>query len=337
MSSILQQAFEPALHPIQPATPHLFGGGGGTLAAGSGELITGKGKNRTTTPVTTPIVLGNGNHHLVDNETNAVITGGDGNNIIAEAGTGASITLGNGNNAITDKGGTATIVTGNGDQAIDLGGTGNSVTIGNTAGGKWDVTAIDVGAGSGTVVAGNGNMAISAGGANNTITVGKGNDVITLNPAPLPLPWGTTSAVIPVTSDIVNLGSGANLVFIGGSGNTINAGGGTDTIAEGPGINNTVVLGATGGSEIIAAFSPTKGDTLDLTKVLAGVTLTPDLSNLGSYVSIASKSLGHHGNVTDTVLTITGSGGSDTVTLLNAGTVTLASLISGNSLILPAH
>ena len=87
---------------MQPAAMHGPIGNFGTVAAGGGNLINGHGSGKTITPVVSPIALGDGNHRLIDNEVNAVITGGAGNNQITELGTGVSITLGNGNNTIMD-------------------------------------------------------------------------------------------------------------------------------------------------------------------------------------------------------------------------------------------
>ena len=320
----------------------------GTIAAGSGKLITIAGSIKTTTTVTTPIALGDGNHVLVDNEANAVITAGTGDNRITEFGTGASITLGNGDNSVTDLAGGAIVTTGTGDAFINLGGTGDTITVGPTNGGSHDVTVINAGNGTATVSAGNGNMAINAGGADNTITAGNGIDTINLGrliPGPRFGPGcgdmdgsgtGTSSATIPVTADKVTLGNGTNAVFLGGGGNTIYDGSGTDTINGAAGGNDTFVLNAAGGTATIAGFSLSNGDVLNLTSILAGVSLAADLSNLGSFVAVATETDAKHKSWTDTVLTIKGSGGTATVTLLNTGSLTLAGLETA-SLVLPAH
>ena len=133
----------------------------GTIAAGPGKLITIVGTIKTTTTVTTPIGLGDGNHVLLDNQTNAVITSGNGNNRITEIGTGATITAGNGNNDITDLTGGAIVTTGTGDAFINPGGVGNTIKVGPTSGGTHDVTFINAGSGTATVNAGNGNMGFS--------------------------------------------------------------------------------------------------------------------------------------------------------------------------------
>jgi len=339
---------------MQPAAMHGPIGNLGTVAAGGGNLINGHGSGKTITPVVSPIALGDGNHRLIDNEVNAVITGGSGNNQITELGTGVSITLGNGNNTIMDNAGTATIVTGTGDQNIMLGGTGNKVTIGATNGGTHDVSSIQLGSGSGTLVTGDGNMIIGAGGANNTITVGNGNTFInlgggghgehggpgydddaignggtiancgTIASGGTVVTPGTVS--IPVTSDVLHLGNGTNMVFLGGSGNTIYDGSGTDTIRATSAGNDTFVLNAAGGTQTIGGFSLTNGDKIDASKILAGVTIAADLSNIGTYVTLATVTDAHNSAWTDSVLTIKGAGGTDTLTLVNTGSITLADL-----------
>jgi hypothetical protein len=293
----------------------------GTVAAGSGELISGTGTSATKTTVTSPIALGDGNHRLVDNETDAIITGGNGNNFITERGAGASITLGDGNNVINDAAGTATVVTGTGDQFIDLGGTGNSVTVGATNGGSYDVTVIIAGTGDDVVMGGDGNLIIGAAGANNTITAGDGRDVFVLG--------GARSAGTAVaTADVLNLGNGQNTVFLEGSGNTVNDGTGTDDIAAARGGADTFVINAGGGTQVISGFSLTNGDTIDLSQILAGT--TADAADIGRFVTLTTEAVGHHGMWANTVLTINGSGGTDTITLLNTGTITLASLTQDN-------
>ena len=270
---------------------HPFGPNHGTIAAGSGKLINIAGTVKTTTTVTTPILLPAGNNMLLDNEANAVITGGDGNNRITELGTNARITLGNGNDVVIAKGGGATITVGNG------------------------------------------NMEIYVGGANNVITAGNGDDEIRLgagNKGGAFGHGGTASATATITADTLRLGNGPNKVFIGGSGNTIYAGTGTDSFMGADTGNNIFVLNAAGGSQKVGGFSLTNGDKIDLSAILAGSGVTA--ATLGSFVTLATVADAHHASWTDTVLTIAG-GGSDTVTLLHTGTLTLAGLT--NSLLLP--
>lgn len=296
------------------------------VASGSGLLTTGSGAGKTVTTVTSPIALGDGNHKLIDNESNAVITGGNGDNRITELGAGATITLGNGGLTVTDLGGTATVTTGTGDQRIILGGAGNTVTVGATHGGANDVTFIQAGIGNATVMAGDGNMVIAAGGANNAITAGNGNDVFLLGGNEFGHGEGRfhQGGTIPATSDHLNLGNGSNWVFLSGSGNTIADGTGNDTIFGAQGGNDTFVLNAAGGTLTVGGFNLTNGDSIDLSKILAG--LPVDQTTIANYVSLTTQADSRRPSQTDTTLTVTGSGGTDTITLLNTGTITLAGL-----------
>ncbi len=312
----------------------------GTVAAGSGLLTTITGSVHSTTTVTTPIALGSGTYTLVDNETGAsVVQTGSGDVRILELGTGAAtFTLGNGNDIVTDLAGGAIVTVGTGDSRITLGGTGNVVTVGPTLGGTHDVTIINAGSGSAVVTAGDGTMLINAGGANNTITVGTGNDVINLaggqagrdgGPGCQP---GTIAATTSVTADTLYLGDGTNQVFLGGSGNTIHDGSGTDRIFGAAAGNDSFVLNAAGGTVTVSGFSLTNGDTLDLTSILGGVSASTVLADLSAYVSLSSVTDAKHSGWIDSVLTVTGAGGTATVTLLNTGTLALADMVSSGAL-----
>ena len=93
------------------------------------------------------------------------------------------------------------------------------------------------------------------------------------------------------------------------------------------------------GSDVSETFSFAQGDTLDLTKLLAGAPLNADLSNLGSYVQVLGYSANDpgFGPGTKTTLEITGPGGQAIVNLEGAGKIDLQELLSHNSLILPPH
>jgi hypothetical protein len=84
---------------------------------------------------------------------------------------------------------------------------------------------------------------------------------------------------------------------------------------------------------LVGGFSLSNGDVLDLTQILAGVSLTTDLSNLGGFVALTAQADAYHAGSTDTALSIHGTGGTASVTLLNTGSITLGELRS--SLALP--
>jgi hypothetical protein len=88
----------------------------------------------------------------------------------------------------------------------------------------------------------------------------------------------------------------------------------------------TVVQSA--GSQTVYGFDPASGDQIDLRGILAGVSLTPSLSNLINYASVTDGG-------SDAVLTITSPIGSDTVRLAGAGAPSLQRLIADNAFALP--
>ena len=77
-----------------------------------------------------------------------------------------------------------------GDASINLGGVGNTISVGPTNGGSHDISVINAGHGTATVTAGDGNVVVNAGGADNTITVGTGIDDINLGTAGFG-PWAS--------------------------------------------------------------------------------------------------------------------------------------------------
>lgn len=261
---------------------------------GTGTVTTGHGHNAVTTDFSAFLTLGTADAVVVDNEANVLITGVDANDSISEVGAGATILLGNGRDTVSDSGGSAIIVLGDGNDRVSIGGDGNLISLGN------------------------GNDTVLATGTGNTIQVGNGNNVIAVGAG-----WNASAVT---TSDLVGLGSGANMVFLNGSGNTVTQGGGNDWI-DANGANNTFVLAA-GGSLVVDDFSLTNGDKLDLSQILAGTAVLPDMSNLASFVKLTTQG---HGECANTVLTVSGSSGSEVVTLLGAGKLTLAAL-EANSL-----
>lgn len=275
-----------------------------SVAAGTGLLTTTTPTGSVTTPVVGPITLPTTDSLLIDNEGGVVIAGADANYGIVELGAGATITLGNGNDRIIDNAGTATISLGNGNDVVKVAGGSNVVTVGDGA------------------------NTIEVAGAGNTITTGNGVNHIELG--------GSDCAIAPVTADTLMLGNGANFVEMHTSGNIVNAGTGSAVIDAVGGSNNTFVANMAGGSLTVGGFSLTNGDKLDLTQILVGTTLAPDLSDLSSYVNLTSIVDGNNPAWTDTVLTINGVMGTSTITLLNTGTVTLGAL-ENSSLVLPLY
>ncbi|MFO1061423.1 MAG: type I secretion C-terminal target domain-containing protein [Dongiaceae bacterium] len=96
---------------------------------------------------------------------------------------------------------------------------------------------------------------------------------------------------------------------------------------------------ALAGQDVSGSFRIGKGDTLDLTQVLSGVTLSHDLANLGDYVKVVGygRNDAGFGRGTKTTLEIDGPNGSARVNLEGSGKLTLDDLLKNNSLILPPH
>ena len=261
--------------------------------------------------------------NLVQN--NAVLTYGAGNYDISVKGTGESITLGAGNSEVSGPTGSSTVTIGDGRQEVLLTGAGNIVTVGNNT--TTGTTEIFAGAGLDHVTAGNGSVYIVGSGNSDVVTVGSGNDTIVET---------ARNGLASVGLNSVTLGLGNDKVFLGGNGNTVVLGAGIDTVYGGAG-GDSFVVNAAGGTDTIGNFTLTNGDALNLTQILAGVSLAHDLSNLGSFVALTSVADASVSSGFDTSLTITGASSTAHVTLLNTGSVTLTSLVASNSLVLPPH
>jgi autotransporter passenger strand-loop-strand repeat protein len=93
------------------------------------------------------------------------------------------------------------------------------------------------------------------------------------------------------------------------------------------------------GTDVSQAFSLLNGDKLDLTSILAGAPIAPDLANIGNFVQvlgIAGNDAGFGAGV-QTVLQVNGPIGYALVHLEGSGKLELQDLLSHNSLILPPH
>jgi hypothetical protein len=236
------------------------------------------------------------------------IIGGNGNITVMNTAVNSIIELGNGNDSVTTFTGT-TVKLGDGRNIVSAAGGNNNVTVGN---GANNIT-----------LSGQGNV-LTTGSGSNTITVGTPADI------------ASHQTTVQISSATLNLGSGKNMVFLNGAGSTVNAGSGTTTVTETAGGNNTYVLAKAGGTLGVTGFDATHGDHLDLSKILAGINLAPDMSDLGNYVSVAAVADPTHAGQVNTVLNIAGSSGQETVTLYGSGALTLANLEQG-ALVLPSH
>ena len=99
--------------------------------------------------------------------------------------------------------------------------------------------------------------------------------------------------------------------------------------------NETFLIGS-GASATITDFSPMAGDRLNLTGLLAGVALTPDLANLGAFIRVTGQGPDPNGG-TDTTLSVTSPLGSASLTLVTSKPIAVADLLNDNALVLPPH
>ncbi len=137
---------------------------------------------------------------------------------------------------------------------------------------------------------------------------------------------GNTIATLNNTNLTLNLDSGVNTIFIGAN-STLQIAGGIGFISGG---TDSFAIAAMPGAQAIAGFNMARGDQIDLTQILGGVSLAPDRSNLSSYVSASVSG-------SNTILTIAAPNGSDILLLAGVGGLSLKNLIDGNAFLLPIH
>ncbi len=333
----------PAPAPLAPAIPTPGGAPTPLPAAPSSQAIVLSGANKvfdftkaqTSANVDTTITgsqgfatitLGNGDNTVTSTGYGNVVTAGAGRNHIAGGDTYQKVTVGSGDNDITTAGYTNVITAGDGDNIIHAGSGGDTVTVGQgnnviVASGWLDVIKagngdndITSGDGAASVTVGHGTNTIVAGGYNNHIVVGDGHNTITAGD-------GGETVDLGAGSDTVTLAGWSNLL-IGGLGHATVLGG-TSNVFQIEGV------GTTGGLDVMD-FGPGSNDVLDLSKLLAGITLTP--SNVASYVNVTGAGAGTGGGTdTQVAVDLAGSGhfaGHIVATLHGAGASSLTDLQS---------
>jgi hypothetical protein len=268
-----------------------------TAPAGAGFLPTGPD---TATGLTAQFTVAAGG--------GATAPGGDIIGSIVMNGSGLTELAPAGGYLVTGNASNSTLTLGNGSQFVTLTGGGDTVTTGT------------------------GNQTISLGGNNNTVSVGTGNNTITLT--------GTGNTVTDTGgsgTSTFNAGSGNDAVHVtGGTDNiTINATGSGNLFDAGPGLNflnadgsagNTFMLnpGSNPSTSLttITGFNPA-GDILDLKRTLAGTSILPSLSNLGSLVTSAFS-----GANTTLYVNPTGHGTATAFAVLDGVHLTVAQLLA---------
>jgi hypothetical protein len=199
-----------------------------------------------------------------------------------------TIVAGNGNNTIIAPGGLSTVVAGDG---------ANKITIA----GQFD-----------TVVAGNGGNNVVGNADHAAIRLGNGDNHV---------------IVSGIGSNVVQTGSGNDIVQLSGFGNWVDAGAAINhnTIFGGVGGDTFVIQAPGGGYDAIYNFSLYNADQLDLTTALATTAWDGQMSDLGDYLHASSAGA-------NTWLAVGGGAGTNVAELMGVQ-ATLGQLLAHNSLI----
>jgi Ca2+-binding RTX toxin-like protein len=277
------------------------------------------------------IIPPSGTYVVSGTASGATITLGVGNQAVHLTGIDNVVTTGTGYDTITIAGDNNTVVTGGDASTIDATGNYEHITVGPAPNGT---SVIDV-AGFGQVVAstGTGNISLTGPTGSSTITLGNGNDTITLGGSSNTVTVGTGTSTI-------NVGIGEGTVHAGGGADTITATGWNNLLDAGPGMNflhggsgnDTFVLNGSGqGLDTITGFQLTNHDLLDLTRTLASVASSVDLTNVGTYITATTAG----GNTTLYVDPTGGHGTPYAFAVLDGVSATVAQLVAYNDLKVP--
>jgi protocatechuate 3,4-dioxygenase beta subunit len=207
--------------------------------------------------------------------------------------------------------------------AVTMNGSGLSVTEPD---GGYYVTG---NASNSTLTLGAGNQNVTLTGTADTVVTGNGDENITLAGTGNSVTVGTGTSSINAGSgdEVVHAAGGTVSITAGGGGNLFDAGTGMGYLYADGSSGNTFLLNAGGsaGLTTIAGFNVV-GDTLDLTRTLAGTGILPDLSNLGSYVTATVSG-------SNTTLLVDPTGGSGTpqaFAVLSGVQTSIAALLAAN-------
>jgi hypothetical protein len=278
------------------------------IATGSNDTLNLSGTNDLSTASNSTInLIGSWSTATVGNMSKIIATGSNdtlnlsGNQDVGTAGINSFINL-----------------TGNNDRAT--GGSGSKII----ATGNTDVCT----AGANSTVNLSGNFGIGTIGDSSTIAATGSNDTLNLS--------GNHDIGTAVSKATVNVIGNYDTVTVGDH-DTVTLGGTNDTLWMGDaaiafitGTDETIAIKSTGGNQTISGFSLSQRDHFDLSQILAGVGLKDDLSNLSKFVAVSSIAQ-------DTILTISGASGTDTMTLHGVGALSLAQFVANASLVMPLH
>ena len=292
----------------------------GTIAPGTGKVITHTATGWTTAAAGSPLLLSPGNHIVLDNQANQFIVAGAGDNYIVEYGVNALIALNDGNSFIYDPAAGANIFVGHGNSTMIL--TGGDATVvmdvGNPSTGRVPHHTVSVGGDRNNIQIGDGDNLIHAVGNTMTLCMGFGIDTFdvrgdhnTIMAGNADMGTGVNTGQVTTyrvdvhgNNNTVDLGDGNASVHSIGNFMTLCMGFGNDTF-ESNGIGNNIMTG--GGRNTI--------------------TLDREMSDHDGRAAITANTL-HLGNGNNTVF-LGGSGdriydgtGNDNITVLHgAGTI----------------
>ena len=226
------------------------------------------------------ITLGDGNNDVSASGYGNVITAGSGNNHILGGDTYQKVTVGGGTNDITVTGFSNTINAADGNNMIHAGSGGAIVHVGN------GTNTIMATGSSNVIIAGNGGAVITAGDNQNVVTVGNGTNTVSASGYNNKITVGCGHSTITAGAggETVYLGAGDDTVALAGWSNLLVGGTGHATVSGGTGnVFQIEGVGTIGGLDV-ADFGAATNDVLDLSKLLANITLTP--ANIASYVNV---------------------------------------------------
>jgi plastocyanin len=224
----------------------------------------------------------------------------NGNNDVVAAIAGSSITLNGINEEVYGSDGTVDLGT---NASVDLGG-GTSNVVNNVVIGS----AVNLAGGAAATINGNGGQ-VDVSGTNIAITTS--NETITTVASSSFTLAGSDDTIVLASSSSMNISGSEGLGFIVGA-------------------EDSLTIQANQGTQTVSGFNPANGDQIDLSQILAGVSLTPDLGNIGNYLSVA-----HSGS--NTALVIAAPNFHDTVLLTGVGALSLQNLVNDHAFYLPPH
>lgn len=256
------------------------------------------GSGDTVTIFGTADVVNGSASTLYANSGSSIAVNGDTDVVAAIAG--SSITFNGTNEEVYGSGG---IVTLGADASVGFGGGTNNI-VNNVFTGS----SVNLAGGAAATINGNAGQ-IDVSGTNIAITTSNEN-VTTVAGSSFTLTGGDDTIVL-ASSSSMNLSGSEGLGFLAGA-------------------EDSLTIQANPGTQTVSGFNPANGDQIDLSKILAGVSVTPDLGNLGNYLAVSASG-------SNTSLVISTPNFHDTVLLTGVGALSLQNLVNDHAFYLPPH